>query len=79
MTEIIVYRNPLEALMWHAFSSAWFFMLLAAFVVFFAVLLTLDHQLRKIRNVNSAWRFRVSMTVATLCSVGLLFYMSSKV
>ena len=43
MQEIIVYRNPLEAAMWHTVMSGEFFPVIAGVVVFFAVFLPLNH------------------------------------
>ena len=43
MTEIIVYRNPLEAALWQMIMGADFIPVLAGIAVFFAVFLTLYH------------------------------------
>ncbi len=40
MQEVIVYRNPLEAAMWHAMMAGEFFPIIVGIVVFFAVFLT---------------------------------------
>ncbi len=47
MQEVIVYRNPMEAAMWHALSGGEFFPIIVGIVVFFAVFLTVNALLNK--------------------------------
>lgn len=42
MQEVIVYRNPAEAALWHAMQGGEFFLVIAGVVVFFIVFLTLN-------------------------------------
>lgn len=42
MQSIIVYRNPLEAMLWQGFMDGSFFPIIVGVVVFFAVLLTIN-------------------------------------
>ena len=42
VAEVIVYRNPLEAAMWHAVMAGEFFPIIAGIVVFFAVFLSVN-------------------------------------
>ena len=48
MQEIIVYRNPMEAAMWHSLSNGELFPVLCGIIVFFATFLFTNAVMNKI-------------------------------
>lgn len=60
MQEIIVYRNPLEAAMWHGIMDGSFFPVIVGVLVFFAVFLGLNALLEKIDRRLYRMRSRLS-------------------
>ena len=79
MQEVIVYRNPMEAAMWHFVMSADFFPVICGIVVFFVVMLT-AHKLISKRYGDYGKRGRIStnisLVLAAVCGIGTIWYMA---
>lgn len=75
---IIVYRNPVEQMMWEGVMSGTFFPIIVGVVFFFAMFLTID---KFIVKKYFGWRSRgtltaISLAVSAAAGIALIMYMA---
>lgn len=75
---IIVYRNPLEQMMWEGAMSGAFFPIIVGVVFFFVVFLTID---KFIVKKYFGWRSRgtptnMALAVSAAAGIALIMYMA---
>jgi hypothetical protein len=81
MTEIIVYRSPFEAAMWHSMSDGNFFPIIVGVIVFFAVFLGLNAMMERIQRgrlrYNSSFGAYYCLFFAALIAFAVMYRMYS--
>jgi len=81
MQSIIVYRNPMEAAFWETMSGGEVFPILVGVVVFFAVFLTVQHQIvdRYYGWKTNGAATKVNLAISTAFGAFVSWYMLSKI
>lgn len=78
MQSIIVYRNPFEAYLWEGLMNGSFLPLIAAFVVFFIVLLSLA-KLSEMKfgcfNKKNRVCGYLSLVISTFAAIATIYFM----
>lgn len=75
MQSIIVYRNPLEAMLWEGLMNGSFFPLIVGIVVFFFVLLLSNKILNKVRTTgNRARNTDISFLIGAVAGIASVIY-----
>ena len=79
MTEVIVYRNPLEAAMWRGLMDGSFLPVIAGIIVFFCVFLLLNKILNRGRTIgkNVARNTNIALGVGAIIGLAVMFYLAS--
>ncbi len=81
MQEVIVYRNPGEAAIWHALQNGEFFPVIVGIIVFFAVFLLAN---RFVVEKFFSWRARgtpttVNLVVSAILGIVVVMWMLSRI
>lgn len=79
MTEIIVYRNPLEAAMWNAIGNGSLFPIIVAIVAFFVVFLTAERVARFLPFKYVKAGTNAALVLGAFVSLTLMFHMYSSI
>lgn len=76
MQSVIVYRNPLEAMMWEGLMNGSFFPIIVGVVVFFCVFLLLNKILNKGRVIGKtvARNTNISLFIGAVAGVASIIY-----
>lgn len=77
MQEIIVYRNPMQAALWHTIMSGDFFPVIVGVVVFFLVFLGANRILNKGRVVGKtvSRNANIALGLGTLLGFATIYFM----
>lgn len=76
MQSVIVYRNPLEAMMWEGLMNGSFFPVIVGVVVFFCVFLLFNKILNKGRTIGKtvARNTNISLLVGAAAGIASIIY-----
>ena len=79
MTEVIVYRNPLEALLWSGLMNGAFFPVLVGIVAFFFVFSAINHALNRGRTIGkkAGRNTNIALGVGAIIGLAVMFYLAS--
>lgn len=78
MQEVIIYRNPLEAQMWHMLQGGSFFIVICGILAFFATFLILNTFTERILRLS--WESRgtasiVNLFIGAVVGIGVIVFM----
>ena len=81
MQSIIVYRNPLEAMLWEGLMSGAFFPVIVGVVVFFVVFLIINRVLagRSSYGDRAKYASYVSLALGAIAGVSTIYYMTAAI
>lgn len=76
MQSVIVYRNPLEAMMWEGLMNGSFFPIIVGVVVFFCVFLLFNKILNKGRSIGktAARNTYISVLIGAVAGIASVIY-----
>jgi len=78
MQEIIIYRNPVEAVMWNAIMDGSFFPVIAGVVVFFCVFLAANQLLNKGRSYgkNVPRNTNIALVIGVVAGIAAVLFLA---